>query len=202
MAWPKGVPRKPKVKADKPVKDNLECKSVQKRLDVQQESADNTVTDVKKEAVTDYLTDKAKKGLRSLYIPELLEVVANAPEEERIQILKNNDGPALKELFRLTYTDIEFLLTPEEVEAVKFEDIDIPAYSAAPCSLYSEHRRFNIFTPERGSNLRKSKLEILLSQMLSSLYAPERDVFVGLFSKKPLNGVTKEMAQEVYPDLF
>ena len=151
------------------------------------------------------LDDKVRKGNIPLYIPEILEFVGELKSrKDKIETLRNNNSVALREILRLTYSDeVEWIITPAYAKEIEFHDMDINDYPLAPSTLYREFKRLNIFTTERGSNLRESKINILLSQMYSSLYEPEIKLIQAMVTRKlPYNGVTEKLVRETFPNLL
>jgi len=152
------------------------------------------------------IDERVKNGkIQPLYIPELLEFVGKlTKKEEKISTLQNNDTKALREIFRLTFSpDVNFMLEHKEVKDLEFEDIDIADYSLAPSTLFREFKRLSIFTNEKGQNLRKTKLKILLSQMFSGMYKEDIDLVKAVFTRKlPYKGITANLVKDTFPGLI
>ncbi len=151
------------------------------------------------------LNQKALRGGMNLFIPEIFEFVGTTKsKDDKLAILRNNSSPAMLTILRLTYSsDITFLMSFNEVKKIEFEDMDIADYTLAPSTLYREHKRLNIYTNERGLNLRKTKLHILMSQLLSSLYNDDREIVIHMHKRKlPFNGLTENLVREAFPDLL
>lgn len=152
----------------------------------------------------EYLNQKALSGKIQMYIPEVFDFIAELKtKEEKMEAIKNNYSPAMGTILRLAYSpDVTFLLTKKEVAAIKYEKMDIPHHSSAPITLFSEHKRLNIFTNERGSNLRKEKLSILLSQMFSSMHDDDIKIIKNMMNRKLGKGITEAFVREVFPELL
>lgn len=140
-----------------------------------------------------------------LYIPEILQQVADAEPAARAQVLKNNAGNALlKEVLLLNFGPAVF---------------DLPAgkapykASAQPLgltetNLYAESRRLYLLVkdhPRRPRNLKRLQIENIFIQMLEGIHVSEANMLNVLKDKelaKAYPGLTEEVVRAAFPDLL
>jgi hypothetical protein len=140
-----------------------------------------------------------------LYIPEILQQVADAAPEARAQILKNNAGNVLlKEVLLLNFGPAVF---------------DLPAgkapykASAQPLgltetNLYAESRRMYLLVkdhPRRPRNLKRLQIENIFIQMLEGIHVSEAEMLMTLKDKELATrypGLTQEVVLAAFPGLL
>lgn len=140
-----------------------------------------------------------------LYIPEILQQVADAKPEDRVGVLKKNAGNALlKEVLLLNFGPAVF---------------DLPAGkapykpSAQPLgltetNLYAESRRMYLLVknhPRRPKNLKRIQIENIFIQMLEGIHVSEAEMLMVLKDKelaKTYSGLTEEVVRAAFPDLL
>ena len=140
-----------------------------------------------------------------LYIPEILQQVADAKPEDRAGVLKKNAGKALlKEVLLLNFGPAVF---------------DLPAGkapykpSAQPLgltetNLYAESRRMYLLVknhPRRPKNLKRIQIENIFIQMLEGIHVSEAEMLMVLKDKelaKTYSGLTEEVVRAAFPDLL
>lgn len=140
-----------------------------------------------------------------LYIPEILQQVADAKPEDRAGVLKKNAGNALlKEVLLLNFGPAVF---------------DLPAGkapykpSAQPLgltetNLYAESRRMYLLVknhPRRPKNLKRIQIENIFIQMLEGIHVSEAEMLMVLKDKelaKTYSGLTEEVVRAAFPDLL
>jgi hypothetical protein len=140
-----------------------------------------------------------------LYIPEILQQVADAQPEERASVLKKNaDNALLKEVLLLNFGPAEF---------------DLPAgrapYKASPqplglteSNLYAESRRMYLLVkdhPRRPAGLKRLQIENIFIQMLEGIHESEAEMLNVLKDKQlaqAYSGLTEEVVRAAFPDLL
>ena len=140
-----------------------------------------------------------------LYIPEILQQVADAKPEDRAGVLKKNAGNALlKEVLLLNFGPAVF---------------DLPAGkapykpSAQPLgltetNLYAESRRMYLLVknhPRRPKNLKRIQIENIFIQMLEGINGIEADMFIALKDKelhRRYRGVTESVVRQAFPGIL
>lgn len=134
---------------------------------------------------------------------EILDEVANAPDDQaRKAILFYNNNYALRCVLRAAFhPKIKF--TIERVPYYKPSDAPI---GLSESSLHKEINRIYLFeagNPRVSPNLTEDRKEKILVQLLESLEAKEAVVFMNTLLKDlKVPGLTKELVEEVFPDLF
>ena len=132
-------------------------------------------------------------------IPEiLLQIKASATKpSDFARGLQMNNTVAMREIIRFAFDEIPWYRN------------DLPPFTSdgspeglAPTSMYSEVRRFYIF--KQTYNLSPRRKDEILIQILESVNSKEVEMigslFDGTFSEK--YGVTKDIAEQAFPDLF
>ena len=140
-----------------------------------------------------------------LYIPEILQQVADAKPEDRAGVLKKNAGNALlKEVLLLNFGPAVF---------------DLPAGTApykpsaqplglTETNLYAESRRMYLLVknhPRRPKNLKRIQIENIFIQMLEGIHVSEAEMLMVLKDKelaKTYSGLTEEVVRAAFPDLL
>lgn len=140
-----------------------------------------------------------------LYIPEILQQVADAAPEARAEVLKKNSGNVLlKEVLLLNFGPAVF---------------DLPAgkapfkASAQPLgltetNLYAESRRLYLLVkdhPRRPRNLKRLQIENIFIQMLEGIHVSEANMLNVLKDKelaKAYPGLTEAVVRAAFPDLL
>jgi hypothetical protein len=140
-----------------------------------------------------------------LYIPEILQQVADAKPEDRSNVLKKNAGNALlREVLLLNFGPAVF---------------DLPAgkapYKPSPqplglteTNLYAESRRMYLLIknhPRRPKNLKRIQIENIFIQMLEGIHPSEAEMMMVLKDKelaKTYSGLTEDVVRAAFPDLL
>lgn len=140
-----------------------------------------------------------------LYIPEILQQVADAAPEARAEVLKKNAGNVLlREVLLLNFGPAVF---------------DLPAgkapykASAQPLgltetNLYAESRRMYLLVkdhPRRPRNLKRLQIENIFIQMLEGIHVSEAEMLMTLKDKElaiKYPGLTKEVVLAAFPGLL
>lgn len=122
--------------------------------------------------------------------------------EAKIAILRNNDGWALRNVLRGTFDpNIKFVFE----QAPPYKRSDSPpgmSYS----SIHKELDRvylFEVNSPKVSPNLKHSRKEQILIQILEVLEAQEAEIFMNMLLKKQkVKGLTATVVKEAFPDLL
>ena len=136
-------------------------------------------------------------------IPQILDMVHKAKtREQKSQILKDNDEFGLQAILQTAFhPDIEWLLpkgTPPYAA--------MPPANGTPKALYSEVRKFYLFTRGGGSDqLNTMKREQLFIQMLEVLDPSEAKLVIDVKDKNIIGkykGLTYKLVKDTWPDLL
>lgn len=134
---------------------------------------------------------------------EVLDEVAKATnDQERKAILFYNNSYALRCVLRAVYhPDIRFVI--DKVPYYKPSDAPV---GLSETTLHKEINRLYLFedgNPRVSPNLTLERKEKILIQLLESLEAKEAIVLMNTLLKDlKVPGLTKELAEEVFPDLL
>lgn len=120
---------------------------------------------------------------------------------EKLQILKNNSSPVLKQILGLTYDPrVEWLLpegTPPHTPLSKDADAEITLQYAS--------KQFYLFVKgntDAQRNLKQIKREQLFIQLLESVNPAEVKILLGMKDRKlPYRGLTRKLVAEAFPNL-
>ena len=141
--------------------------------------------------------------MASYSIPQILEMVHKAKtREQKSQILKDNDEFALQAVLQTAFhPDVEWLLpkgTPPYVA--------MPPANDTPKGLYSEVKKFYLFTKGGGSDgINTVKREQLFIQILETLDPTEAKLVIDLKDRKitgMYKGLTYKLVKDTWPDLL
>lgn len=120
---------------------------------------------------------------------------------EKIQILKNNSSPVLKQILGLTYDPRVNWLLPEGTPPYT----PLSENADAEITLQYASRQFYLFIEgnnETQRNLKQIKRESLFIQLLESVNPAEVKVLLGMKERKlPYKGVTRKLVAEAFPNL-
>jgi len=139
--------------------------------------------------------------LKAVY--EIFEQFETAKSrEEKIQVLRENNDNALRNILRGTYDNsIQFVIT----EIPKYKPSDSPI-GMGYTSIHSELARMYLFekdNPKVASNLSAERKNQLLVQILEALESKEAEVYCRMLLKKPqAKGMTYNLVKEAFPDLL
>jgi len=136
-----------------------------------------------------------------LEIFEILELLdAKGSRTDKINILRNNESQALKDVLRGTYDDAIQWNLPEG--APPFEP-NTP--QSVPSTIHKQHRYFRYFVSglRDCEKLKPMKRESMWIGMLESVHPEEANVLIHMKDKKQLvKGLTKKLVQEAFPGLI
>lgn len=133
-------------------------------------------------------------------VSEIIQRVSNAKtRDEKIQILRHYDSPALRSVLIWNFDDAVQSAIPEG--EVPYTPNDAPI-GTEHSKLIHEWRKFNYFV--KGINeIAQTKREIMFIQMLESLHESESELMC-LVKDKQLHKkfkITKIVVQDAYPDI-
>lgn len=118
--------------------------------------------------------------------------------KEKIQYLKDNGIPAVRDVCRGIYDErLEFIIpegkppyTPNRPESV-------------PSSLKRKHRDFGMFVKGAVSAQQPQyKIERMYIQMLESIHAEDSEIVIDMVKRKAPKGLTKKIVEEAFPKLL
>jgi len=137
----------------------------------------------------------------TLLVYEVLEKVSQAKtREEKIQILRENDTWALKDVLRGTFDDSVVWLLPTGAP---------PPYEPAqprsvPSNLLKLHKQFTYFVKGgKGTDIIAVKREGLFIRLLEQIHPKDAAILVDMINKKTtVKSLTKKLVQEAFPTLI
>ena len=136
-----------------------------------------------------------------LLISEVLQKVSNAKTKaQKIKLLQDHNGPALRSLLIASYDESANCLLPEG--EVPYTPNDAPK-GVQLTYLEREFRQLRLFYQGGGSNLTPLRREALFIQLLEGLHADEAEV-VCLAKDKSLNKkyrITRQVIEEAFPQI-
>jgi hypothetical protein len=150
----------------------------------------------------DYLDNKFKRGgVKKMSIDEILEGLNEIQDfDERVKALRSNSERNLNTILLYAFDGVQWVLTPEEVKAVKYKPSDDDDQFIQGTNLFQEARRLYIF---RIPTLRKDRAVSLLTELLENLHPNEAKVLIGLITGEfPYQNITKDLVATAFPDLF
>lgn len=130
---------------------------------------------------------------------EVLELARKARKKaEKIKILKENNSGALQDILRGTYDDrIQWLLptgSPPPYKENKPESV--------PSNLLKECIKFKYLVKGPGDNVNPVKRETIFIGILEAIHPEDAKLLLNMINKKPIQGITKPVAEEAFPKLF
>ena len=132
-------------------------------------------------------------------VPEVLELVRQAKtKKEKVEILKSNSHPALKDILRIQFDADVVSVLPEG--APPYEKDEAPeGYSSS--SLFKIHKRFKYFFKGAVANqVQPVRRESLFIEALESMHPSESELLIQVKDRK-LKGITKALVDEAFPGL-
>lgn len=117
---------------------------------------------------------------------------------QKVEWLKNNDCPAVRQILKITYDKSVKVLLPDTE----------PPYNPSTVEgcegiLHKQARKLNIFI-EGGEydNLRQSKRETLFISLLEEVDPEDAKILVNMIKQKRLTGLPKSVINEAYDNLL
>lgn len=134
-------------------------------------------------------------------VHEVLDLVRKKKSKaEKIEVLKQHESWALKDILRGTFDEaIEWNLPKGES----------PPYEAnaehnAPGNLLRENNKFKYFVKGGpGDKMPKFKREKIFIGLLETIHPKDAELVIGMINKKlPVDGITKNVVKEAFPNLI
>ena len=134
----------------------------------------------------------------TLYIHEIIDRAKKArTKEKKLNILKENENWALKDILGGIYSDdIKFNLPP-----------GTPPYTEAnegkfPSDLRRKHKDFRYFViGGPGDKLNSVKRETMFIGLLEAIHPKDAELVVQMINKQKVDGITKNVVMEAFPTL-
>lgn len=143
-----------------------------------------------------------------LMIHEVLEKVAEAQtKQEKIEILRQNNSLALRDVLRGAFDDmIEFIL-PKGAPPFNVDDAPV-GYTSS--SLQRQTKKFRYFVKGGpGEQVQPSRRERMFIEILESIHPKEAELIIRMKDKKLIEtnkahykGLTKNLVKEAFPNLI
>jgi len=134
-----------------------------------------------------------------LEVFEIFERLAEKKtRKEKIQYLKENNIPAVRDVCRGIYDErLEFIIpegkppyTPNKPESV-------------PSSLTRKHRDFGYFVKGAVSAQQPQyKIERIFIQLLEAIHPEDAEITIDMVQRKAPKGLTKKIVEEAFPKLL
>lgn len=125
------------------------------------------------------------------------ELAKTNSKKAKLNILRENDSPALQTIFKYMFDpNIQWLL-PEGAPPYK----QSKNVEEAETILYSEIRKLYLFVKGGNDSLKQSKRETLFIQMLEMLHPEDAELIINVKDKK-VKGITSSLIKEAYPTLI
>lgn len=138
---------------------------------------------------------------RALMISEVLKNTSKLKtKKERMEYLKSNDTPALRDIIRINYDEDIVSLVPAGNPPYKKDDAP-DGHNLS--TLHQKYRDFVYFFKGPYTNMNQMKRETMFIGLLESLHGDEAEMLV-LAKDKSLKykGITKLLCKEVWPNLI
>jgi|TARA_B100001094_G_scaffold37646_1_gene31970 hypothetical protein len=119
--------------------------------------------------------------------------------EEKIQVLKNNETWALKDIIKGSMDDkIQWLLPKGEVPYTKCEEWNHPT------TLLKKNKDFKyVVKGGPGMSMPTYKREKIFLGILESIHPSDADLVCKMINKeKPVKGITAKLVEEAFPGLL
>lgn len=141
---------------------------------------------------------------KTVYIPEILEKISNTTKkQEKIDILHEfGSVKGFKEILFLTYDPtLEWIVTREDIESLRYQPMDIGDYDMAPSNMFLDApKRFFNYTNFRQPALKKEKALKLIANHFSVYHHDEVEIFKQMVSGKlQAKGLTESLVREAFP---
>lgn len=133
-------------------------------------------------------------------IYEVLEAANKASKkEEKINILRQNESWALKDVLRATYDDsIQFTLPPGTPPYTPNKEESVPS------NLLRQNTQFKYFVKGgAGDQVQNFKRERIFINVLEAVHPKDAEVLIKMINKETLGKtITKALVQEAFPGLI
>lgn len=144
----------------------------------------------------------AVNRLKSLTVHEILtRVGTRQTKEERMQVLKEYNCLALRDVLKGGFDDtIQFIL-PEGAPPYEPAPVENP-----PSNLHKMSKNFRYFAVGGpGERLPKARVEQMLIRMLESIHPKDAELVIAVKDKEltgRYRGLSKKLVQETFPSLI
>jgi hypothetical protein len=131
-------------------------------------------------------------------IAEVLSGIENyTKKNERIEYLRANDHPILRDLLKYMFIpELKFILPEGTPPYTPFEFEE-------PGRLWAEVRKLYLFVEGGNPNLTQVRREQLFINMLSGITAADAAVLIAVKDQSPpWKGLTRKIVEEAYPGIF
>lgn len=130
------------------------------------------------------------------------EVIAEARKKrskaDKIQVLRDNESWALKDILRGTYDDVVQWLIPPGAPPYTPND-----EQSVPSNLLRQNTQFRYFVKGgEGEKMMKAKREKNYLRLLEAIHPKDAELVVSMISKQTITGVTKNLVKEAFPGLI
>jgi len=118
--------------------------------------------------------------------------------QDKINILKENNCSALRDVCRGFYDDvIQWNLPPGTPPYTP----NIP--QSVSSTLLKQHLQFKYFVKGSiGDQLPAFKRERIFVNVLESIHPKDAEILIDMINKKPIKGITKKLVEETFPKLI
>jgi len=128
----------------------------------------------------------------------LTEVSSKTKKQDKIQLLKNNESWALKDIIRGSMDETLNWNLPQG---------DVPYTAAepqsAPTNLLREHKKFRYFVKGGdGDKMIAPKRENIFIGLIEGIHPSDAKLVVDMINKRVPKGLTREIVQEAFPGLL
>ena len=138
--------------------------------------------------------------MNKLLVHEVLDKVRKARHKNiKIEILKNNDSWALKDILRGTFdTTVKWNLPAGDPPFTKCDPHN------APTNLYKEHRKFVYFVKgvRESNRLHPAKRESIFIGLIEGIDPFDAQLVINMINKTKPEGITRNIVQEAFPNLL
>ena len=133
-------------------------------------------------------------------IPEILDLVSAATtNKDKVEILRSNTHPALKDILRVNFDLDVVSLLPEGAPPYLKDDAP-EGYSIS--SLFKTHKQFKyFFKGPIGNQVQAARREKLFIDVLESMHPSESELLITAKDRK-LKGLTASIVNEAFPGLL
>lgn len=128
----------------------------------------------------------------------LIEVSSKRKKEDKIQLLKDNESWALKDIIRGSMDKTLLWNLPEG---------DVPYTPSeahnAPTNLLREHKKFRYFVKGgAGDQMIAPKRENIFIGLIEGIHPLDAKLVVDMINKRTPKGLTRQIVQEAFPGLL
>ncbi len=137
---------------------------------------------------------------RTKHIYEVIELASKAKtKQDRINVLRENESWALKDLLRGAYDElVQWSLPPGD------PPYEPAAEETVPSTLHNQHKKFKYFVKGLvGDQMMGFKRERMFIDILEGIHPKDAELLILMKDKKALaKGITKKLVEEAFPKLI